>query len=81
MTHPRKSIRVLQEKAAGAQVGYCTVRKTDVSDALAHIAHLENETPWPALRAIAFGEASEDDYKALEGWLFDVEPEVEHAGD
>ena len=79
----RTSVRVLADASKGRQVGYCTLRKTDATDVVAYVAELEARcaaAPWAALRAIAFGEASEDDYKALEGWLFDVEPEVEHAG-
>ena len=73
----RTSVRKLAEEAKGKQVGYCSVRKTDASDVVAYVAELERQAsaPWAALRSIAFGEASEDDYKALEGWLFDVEPE------
>ena len=75
--NPRTSVRVLADASKGRQVGYCTLRKTDASDVVAYVAHLERQAaaPWAALRAIAFGDASEDDYKALEGWLFDVEPE------
>ena len=71
------SVLGLKDAAKGKQVGYCTFRKTDASDVVAYIAELESRlaAPWPALRAIAFGEASEDDYKALEAWLFANAPE------
>ena len=80
--NPRTSVRVLADASKGRQVGYCTLRKTDATDVVAYVAELESRlaAPWAALRAIAFGEASEDDYKALEEWLFANVPEVEHAG-
>ena len=71
------SVLVLKDAAKGKQVGYCTLRKTDASDVVAYVAELERQAaaPWAALRSIAFGEASEDDYKAMEAWLFANAPE------
>ena len=75
--NPRTSVRVLADASKGRQVGYCTLRKTDATDVVAYVAELERQAaaPWAALRSIAFGEASEDDYKALEAWLFANAPE------
>ena len=77
MTNQPISVLVLRDASKNRQVDYCAFRKTDASAVLEYIAELESRlaAPWPALRAIAFGEASEDDYKALEAWLFANAPE------
>lgn len=41
MMHPRPSIRELMKLSSGRQVGYCSLRKADVADAVTYILQLE----------------------------------------